>query len=476
MQTWDWWGSINIITSECDWRNEDRYPNNKDEWQDRDWDNISDNEDLDDDNDGLSDIKEAELGTNPHYWDSDGDEFGDDWDQMPLDPNSFEDTDGDGIPDATWTDLNGDGRIDPWSGQDTSTIVDTDIDGDGLSNTHEENVSLTSVYWADSDYDGYDDGIDEFPRWDQEHIDTDNDGIGNNWDFDDDGDGFSDLDEIFSKTNTLSPTSYPSSDQDNDKASDEYELKIGTQTTMSDTDGDGINDGIDVFPLNKNEWLDSDADGEGDNQDFNDDNDYYPDEVETYGTEKNLYNLNSKVYDHYEWPLSSIEVNPSLPVNADQDRMPDVLEQYLTNLYKSSGPDNKNDDNDWDNDGDINWNDPDSDGDGTPDGYEFALYDNTGTEDLDLDFLADNNDPDMDGDGLNNQYEQWHGTSERNPDFDGDGVLDGADYLPLDSRITSSNQINSSIVSLTQISGSNWSKISTWNYGQSGASYAAINT
>jgi len=476
LQTWDWWGSIGIITSECDWRNEDRFPNNKDEWQDRDWDNIADNEDLDDDNDGLSDIKEAELGTNPYYWDSDGDDFGDDWDQMPLDPNSFEDTDGDGIPDATWTDLNGDGRIDPWSGQDTSTIVDTDIDGDGLSNTHEENVSLTSVYWADSDYDGYNDGVDEFPRWDQEHLDTDNDGIGNNWDFDDDGDGFSDLDEIFSKTNTLSPTSYPSNDQDNDKASDEYELKIGTKTTMADTDGDGINDGIDVFPLNKNEWLDSDADGEGDNQDWNDDNDYYADVVENYGTANNLYNLNSKVYDHYEWPISSIDVNPNLPANADGDAMPDALEQRLTALYKSSGPDNKNDDDDWDNDGNVNWDDPDSDDDGTQDGYEFAIYSSCGQEDLDLDFIADNCDPDLDGDGINNQFEHWHGTSPNNPDFDGDGVNDGSDYLPLDSRITSANQINSSIVSLTQISGTNWSKISTWNYGQAGASYAAVTT
>ena len=42
---------------------------------DADADNIADNEDLDDDNDGLSDIKEAELGTNPHYWDTDGDSY-----------------------------------------------------------------------------------------------------------------------------------------------------------------------------------------------------------------------------------------------------------------------------------------------------------------------------------------------------------------------------------------------------------------
>ena len=310
---------------------------------------------------------------------------------MPLDPNSFEDTDGDGIPDARWTDLNGDGRIDPWSGQDTSTIVDTDIDGDGLSNTHELNVTFTSVYWADTDYDGYNDGVDKFPRWDKEHLDTDNDGIGNNWDFDDDNDGFSDLDEIYSKTNTLSSTSYPSDDQDNDKASDKYELKIGTKPTIADTDGDGVNDGLDVFPLNKKEWLDSDADGYGDNVDYNDDNDYYPDIVETFGTDNNLYNLNSKIYDYYEWPINSLTVNPNLPLNSDQDRAPDVLEQFLTNAYRNLGNDNKNNDNDWDDDGQLNWNDQDSDNDGYCDGCEIAIFSNCGTGDLDYDFIADNN-------------------------------------------------------------------------------------
>ena len=93
----------------CDWVNRDKFPDNADEWQDMDHDDIGDNEDTDDDNDGLSDIKEASLGTNPYYWDSDGDWRGDDWDKLPLDPTAFEDTDGDGIPDFTIVDTNGDG-------------------------------------------------------------------------------------------------------------------------------------------------------------------------------------------------------------------------------------------------------------------------------------------------------------------------------------------------------------------------------
>ena len=107
---------------------------------------------------------------------------------------------------------------------------------------------------------------------------------------------------------------------------------------MADTDGDGVNDGVDVFPLNKNEWLDSDADGEGDNQDWNDDNDYYADAVENYGKANNLYNLNSKVYDHYEWPISSIDVNPNLPVNPSLSESQSLLLEPLDVSKASEKP------------------------------------------------------------------------------------------------------------------------------------------
>jgi alpha-tubulin suppressor-like RCC1 family protein len=44
-----------------------------------------------------------------------------------------------------------------------------------------------------------------------------------------------------------------------------------------DTDGDGVWDGIDAFPLDPEEWLDSDGDGTGNNADTDDDNDTIPD-------------------------------------------------------------------------------------------------------------------------------------------------------------------------------------------------------
>jgi len=491
IETWEWWGSIGIVTSECDWRNEDRFPNNKDEWQDRDWDNIADNEDLDDDNDGLSDIREAELGTNPYQWDSDGDYEADDRDEMPLDPYANQDTDGDGIADKTYFDSNGDGMItfsgfgggddikgddmmmmemdmSFQSGTDSYTITDLDIDGDGLSNTDEDNVYFTSKMKFDTDSDGYSDGVDDFPLWDEENKDTDSDGIGNKRDLDDDNDGFSDLDELFSKTDPLLANSKPSNDQDNDGSSDEYELKIGTKSTKADTDGDGYKDGVDKFPTNKLEWLDSDGDGQGNNADWDDDNDGLADIVETLGTSEGLYKLNSLVFDPFE----------KRPKDSDYDDIPDALEIFLTNAYRNASIDNKNDDNDWDDDGQVNWKDDDSDNDNTKDGQDIALFDAAGTNDLDLDFLADenSNEIDIDGDLLQNYIEASFGADPRNPDSDGDGVIDGLDYLAHDSRISSVASITSALFPLTQITGTNWTKISTWNAGQNGASYAAINS
>jgi len=89
-------------------------------------------------------------------------------------------------------------------------------------------------------------------------LDTDSDGEGNKKDLDDDNDGLTDEEEIAKGTNPLSP----------------------------DTDGDKINDKIDLFPADKTEWRDTDSDGSGDNKDMDADGDGLTNQEETqkYGT------------------------------------------------------------------------------------------------------------------------------------------------------------------------------------------------
>ena len=534
VQTWDWRGVVNINTSFCSWQNEDRYPDDENEWYDRDWDDIGDNEDLDDDNDGLSDSKEETLGTNPYYWDTDGDWKGDDWDQMPLDINSFRDQDGDGIPDFTVEDTNQDGFYDPdlnemgWYGPDLATFVDQDVDGDGISNQDEDN-GATNRYEPDSDFDGYNDGIDLFPVWHEEWFDTDLDGLGNNRDRDDDGDGFSDLDEAFNGTDPLDASSKPNDDQDQDFLSDKYEVVLGTSTSKADSDGDTYLDGLDHFPLNSKEWLDSDNDGEGNNQDENDDNDHFTDFVEKLGDELNIsgWNLNPLIFDD----------ETEAPNDEDWDGVPDILESAISQAYEtkynaasnlkkremyrgtknlwrpgydwnghvwtgngSPGSDmhwsgrthvqydldsdnngtqdhNENIDyNDIDGDGIPNIQDRDSDNDGADDGWDKAIFDSRGHSDLDLDFISDNVDVDMDDDKLLNWWERYYGTDNRLVDSDNDGTIDAYDFMGFDDRVQTEEQFNN-MFDLDQIgSQTNWKKISTWNYGQVGASYAAINT
>jgi hypothetical protein len=84
-------------------------------------------------------------------------------------------------------------------------------------------------------------------------------------DSDTDGDGVVDQDDAF----PLNPNE--SSDNDNDGQGDNADL---------DDDNDGVNDSEDAFPSDANETSDNDSDGEGDNADPDDDNDGQSDEYE----------------------------------------------------------------------------------------------------------------------------------------------------------------------------------------------------
>jgi len=75
-------------------------------------------------------------------------------------------------------------------------------------------------------------------------------------------------------------------DDDNDGLTDEEEVVKGTNPLVVDTDEDKVNDKIDAFPLDKNEWRDTNNDGVGDNKDPDADGDGLTnqEEIQNYGT------------------------------------------------------------------------------------------------------------------------------------------------------------------------------------------------
>ena len=113
-----------------------------------------------------------------------------------------------------------------------------------------------------------------------EQRDTDVDGTNDFLDEDDDGDGWSDLDESVCGTDPLLLSDKPI-DSDGDLLCDVLD---------DDDDNDGIADLLDAFPLDSSESVDTDGDLIGDNSDTDDDNDgvldandAYPlDETRTY--------------------------------------------------------------------------------------------------------------------------------------------------------------------------------------------------
>ena len=94
-------------------------------------------------------------------------------------------------------------------------------------------------------------------------MDTDQDGLGNNKDEDDDNDGQTDIHEMDCGSDPL----------DYNSLSPDYDLDGIPDCVDPDIDGDGCLNYEDVFPYNPLECEDSDGDGLGDNEDPDDNND-----------------------------------------------------------------------------------------------------------------------------------------------------------------------------------------------------------
>jgi outer membrane protein OmpA-like peptidoglycan-associated protein len=173
----------------------------------------------DDDGDGLTNLEERRLGTNPKVADTDGDGLKDGeevkrYRTNPLNP----DTDGDGLSDGD----------EVFKYKTDPTKADTD--GDGLSDGDEVMKYKTDPLKMDTDGDGLTDGEEILIyKTDPLKVDTD-------------GDGLSDWDEIkVYKTDPLNP------DTDGDGLTDGDEVKkYKTDPLKADTDGGGVSDGEEV--------------------------------------------------------------------------------------------------------------------------------------------------------------------------------------------------------------------------------------
>ena len=306
-----------------------------------------------------------------------------------------------------------------------------DTDGDGVG----DNID------TDDDGDGVLDVDDDFPLDGNEDTDTDGDGTGDNADTDDDGDGVLDVDDDLPLDDT------EDTDTDSDGVGDNAD---------TDDDGDGVDDTEDDFPLDPNEDTDTDGDGTGDNADTDDDGDGVSDTDETTdGTDPLDSDSDDDTVDDGEddFPLDPNEdtdtdgdgTGDNADTDDDGDGVSDTDE--TTDGTDPLDPDSDddsvddgdddfpldpNEDTDTDGDGVGDNTDTDDDGDGTSDvDDDFPLDANEDT-DTDGDGTGDNADTDDDGDGVSDTQEATDGTDPLDSDSDDDGTNDGTDAFPLD--------------------------------------------
>jgi len=417
---------------------------------DTDGDEQGDVCDEDDDNDNLTDLEEAGLGTDSLLEDTDSDGALDDVDNCPVSANADQlDTDGDTEGDVCDPDADDDGvsNVDEASSGSNPLLVDTDgdgltdfeevgfsdplladTDGDGLTDFEEDELG-SSPTLGDSDIDGILDGVDNCPAdANADQLNTDGDTQGNVCDADDDNDGLTDLEEASFGSDPLL------ADKDEDGLTDLEEFNLDTNPELPDTDSDGHIDNVDNCPINANaDQLDTDEDTQGNACDEDDDNDGLTDAAEA------ILESNPLIVDTDGDGENDNVDNCPILANADQLNT-DGDEQ-------GDACDKDDDDDGLDDTKEVELKtDPllaDTDGDGLTDFEEFNLTTDPLLVDTDIDGLTDFTEvdlgtepllPDTDEDGLTDGQEVELGTDPLIDDTDSDGVLDGVDNCPIDDN------------------------------------------
>ena len=210
--------------------------------------------------------------------DSDGDGYSDgdaQWtlvngsDAFPEEPTQHADQDGDGFGDNT-AGFEGDDCLATPGTSFRDFFGCDDEDADGMSDSNDAFLG-EPTQWSDTDGDGYGDEVNGTQG------DTCPNVVGTSTNdvygcVDSDGDGYSDLNDVWPNDNTqwydddMDGFGDESSGTAPDQCPDEYGTAFrGALIGCPDTDGDGYADDDDAFPLHDSQHLDSDGDGWGDN-------------------------------------------------------------------------------------------------------------------------------------------------------------------------------------------------------------------
>ncbi|RMH23097.1 MAG: hypothetical protein D6698_00160, partial [Gammaproteobacteria bacterium] len=320
---------------------------------------------------------------------------------------------------------------------DITVLADTDNDGiPNVNDPDDDNDGLIDIYdgcpldpqgFVDTDSDGYCENTDLFPNDPTEWLDTDLDSVGDN------ADAF--------------PTDPAASiDTDGDGYPDTWNVgRTQAESTTglsldafpadpsewSDADGDGVGDNTDVFPSDPTETVDFDKDGIGDNADIDDDNDGYLDIEDAFP------------FDPVEWiDTDNDGIGNNTDTDDDNDGVLDKKDAFPTDPTESA---------DFDNDGIGDNSDSDDDNDGINDTLDAFPLDSSEWLDTDSDGVGDNsddfvNDPaasiDSDGDGYPDEWNAGMSQADSTSgltldafpydpaevsDNDGDGIGDNAD-------------------------------------------------
>tara|TARA_Y100000589_G_scaffold23255_1_gene19277 strand:+ start:3287 stop:5998 length:2712 start_codon:yes stop_codon:yes gene_type:complete len=406
----------------------------------------------------------------------------------------FPDTDGDGIIDSIdlceWTENHQSADSDGCSWEQ----LDDDFDGVNNGNDLCPQTAIDAIVdehgcsaeQRDSDNDGLNDAIDPCPFSEQVN-DHDSDGCTDDVDFDDDNDLVYDADDncpqgiIGVHANDFDNdgcSDTEDSDIDGDLLDNIDEYDIGTDEYDEDTDDDGVIDGVDKFPLDNSEWLDSDLDGCGDNSD-----EFPYDETECVDSDGDGFGDNYDQFpnDATEWvdydddgfgdnrdacpTRYGLSISPEGCPDRDGDGFSDATDLFPDDIDDWADSDGDGYGNnadvfpedplewaDFDNDtyGDnsdkfpsnpLEWND--TDGDTVGDNSDAFPFDASEWFDTDQDGCGDNEDVwplddrecfDRDVDGIGDNQDAFPDDRSEWSDFDGDGLGDNSDLFPNDSK------------------------------------------